>query len=539
MINVIPTRATFSPAEPVTVELTGELTSVELWHLDTLVAHMPKAAGATTVDFGTRPVGGYGVVARADGRAVATTALDVLERPFDRPRYGFVADYPANHDPTELIDTVRHLHLNLVQFYDWAHRYAQLVPDTETYLDPLGRELSLSTVRAMIEALHGVNSLALGYAAVYAVGGADWPIWEQAGLLTADGEPHRFTDDLLLVVDPANEKWMDHFCGDLAVAMSGVGFDGFHLDSYGWPKRAYRADGSVCDLNEAFATLLTRIAEKVPRSQNMFNNVNDFPTWSTTQAPQDATYIEVWAPHTSLAHLGALAERARGFRKGRPPILAAYLSVYRNAPAEQANAAAQLTMSTIFSHGATHLLNGESNRILVDPYYPSNHDSEPSTREIMTHWYDFLVRYGDLLLAPDAVDVTRSYTGGINEDLVVDAPPGVRFSTDAEPGAIWIRVVRTSLGLIIHLINLTGQTEIGWDTPKQPIEAVLGVKLRALRTLATLAPLAAAPGDDPALTALPVEPEGRYDAITLPPLGAWTMVLLPDPAGWPTPDSGQ
>lgn len=539
MKQVVPTRATFLPAEPVTVEVSGAVTSVELWHLDALVAQVPVVDGATAIDFGARPVGGYGVRARTDDRIVATTALDVLECAFDRPRYGFVADYPPNHDAEELTDTVRKLHLNLVQFYDWAYRYAQLVPGTDTYLDPLGRELCLPTVRAMIEALHGVHSLALGYAAVYAVGGADWPRWKQAGLFTAEGEPHRFTDDLLLVVDPANAEWMEHFCKDLAGAMSQVGFDGFHLDSYGWPKRAFRADGSVCDLNEAFSTLLTQIAQEVRGSQNMFNNVNDFPTWSTAQAPQEATYIEVWAPHTTLAHIGSLAERARRFGNGRPPILAAYLSVYRSASTEQADAAAQLTMSTIFSHGATHLLNGEGDRILVDPYYPSNHNSQPSTRKIMARWYDFLVRYGDLLLAQDAVDVTRSYTGGINEDLVVDAPSGVRFSTDAEPGAIWIRVTRTSLGLIIHLINLTGQAETGWDTPKRPIESVSGARLRALRTLATLAPLAATPSDDPSLMALPVRPDGRYDTITLPPLGAWTMVVLPDPVGWPTSDSAQ
>jgi len=190
-------------------------------------------------------------------------------------------------------------------------------------------------------------------------------------------------------------------------------------------------------------------------------------------------------------------------------------------------------MSTIFSHGATHLLNGEGDRVLVDPYYPSNHDSAPGTREIMRHWYDFLVRYGDLLLAPDAVDVTRSYTGGINEEILVDAPEGVRFSTDAEAGSVWIRVVRNRFGLVVHLINLTGQDNTAWDAPKNPITPVGGVRLRVLRTLATLTPLVAAPGEDPALAELRVEPDGRYDEIELPSLGPWTMIVLPDPAGWP------
>ena len=40
------------------------------------------------------------------------------------------------------------------------------------------------------------------------------------------------------------------------------------------------------------------------------------------------------------------------------------------------------------------------------------------------------------------------------------------FSTEAMPGTVWTRVVRTPLGLVIHLINLVGQTETAWDAGK-------------------------------------------------------------------------
>ena len=532
-MELIPTKSTFTPTQPITVDAVGA-DSVELWHLDRLVQVAEVVDGSAT--FPAQPIGGYGLVARSAGGTSALSAVDVLHSPFDRPRYGFVADFPSAHGPQELVETARTLHLNLIQFYDWAHRYAQLVPDTDDYIDPLGRQLSLTTVREMTTALRGINTLSMGYAAVYAVGGVDWDTWEQAGLFKADGEPHRFTDDLLLVVDPSNEQWMKHFTGDLTQSMEQVGFDGFHLESYGWPKRAFRADGTVCDLNDAFATLLSRIHTDAPPARYMFNNVNDFPTWSTTKAPQDATYIEVWAPHNTLAHLGNLIERARAFQPGVAPILAAYLSVYRDEPVERADATARLTMATIFSHGATHLLMGEGDRVLVDPYYPRNHQAGETTRQLMSSYYDFLVRYGDLLLAPDAVDVTRSYTGGINEDIVADAPDGVRLSTDAEPGTIWIRVVRTGRGLIIHLINLTGQDEIGWDVAKRPVAGVSGVRLRALKTLAMRTPHAASPDGDPALRPLPVQSDGLYDVISLPDLGAWTVVVLPDPESWPAPD---
>jgi dextranase len=603
-MELIPMKATFTPGEPVDIELVGAhgATIVQLWHLDRLVGEVSVGDGAVHRDRGAPAparrhdpigideslykVGGVGepgnlgeagslvntATVGADGRVVAfddvaeggyavlatdsigtqaATAVDVLADPFLRPRYGFVAEFPPDGTAHALVDTTRRLHLNLIQFYDWAHRYAQLVPDTPEYLDPLGRRLSLHTVRELTAALGHVGSLAMGSAAVYAVGGVDWDDWKHAGLFKADGEPHRFPDDLLLVVDPSNPEWLKHFAADLRLAMVELGFDGFHLDSYGWPKRAYRADGTVCDLAEAFPILLEHLRSDVSSARLLFNNVNDFPTWSTTRTRQNGTYIEVWSPHTTLGHLGGLAERARAIRACPPPILAAYLTTYAAQPAQFADATARLTMATIFSHGATHLLNGAGGTVLVDPYYPKNHISGASTRRLMQTWYDFLVRYGDLLLDPGAVDVTRSYTGGINEDLIFSAPEGVRVSTDPEPGTVWVRVVRTRLGLVLHLINLSDQAETGWDTPKHPVTGVSGVRLRALKTLAMLPPRSATPDGDGALHPLPVdsvsarsersEPrsanigdsDATYDVLELPELGAWTMVVLPDPVTWP------
>jgi dextranase len=541
-VKLIPTKATFAPGEKIEIELVdasggaSREIAVQLWHLDHLVETASIAEGWAR--FGPQPVGGYGLVAVdiADPSSpVAIGAMDVLASPFDRPRYGFIAEFNAGRDSGGLAAAARGLHLNLIQFYDWAHRYAQLVPDTEVYLDPLNRLLSLDTVRTMTAALAEVGSRSMGYAAVYAVGGVDWETWKDAGLFKTDGEPHRFTDDLLIVVDPANERWMAHFIGDLRRSMEEVGFNGFHLDSYGWPKRSLRADGTVCDLNEAFPRLLEQIREVLPASEFMFNNVNDFPTWSTTKTDQDATYIEVWAPNTSLAHLGGLIDRARGFGSATPPILAAYLSVYTNSPVEAADDAARFVMATIFSHGGTHLLNGESDTLLVHPYYPQNHVAEASTRQLMSKWYDFLVRHGDLLLAPEAIDVTRSYTGGINEDLFFIAPDGVRISTDAEPGAIWVRVVRTNLGLVVHLINLSDQTEIAWDAAKHPVRKSAGVKLRWLKTLGQRPPMVADPDGNPSLQQItPIDDGSAYDEIELPELGAWTMLVLPEPAHWPS-----
>lgn len=539
-MNLIPLKASYLPSDPIGIELElshGEEDGkylVQLWHLDTLISE--RVSAGNKVVFDSQKFGGYGVKALDPSdktKCVGSTSIDVLNTPFERPRYGFVAEFGEGRSPEQLARTVRKLHLNMIQFYDWAFKYAQLVPNTEKYLDPLNRELSLATVKGMTSALTKVGSKSMGYAAVYAVGGTEWDQWEDAGLFKTEGQPHRFTDDLLLVVDPSNEKWMEHFTSDLSQSMQEVGFDGFHLDSYGWPKKAFRSDGTICDLNQAFSKLLARIRRNVPDSSFMFNNVNDFPTWSTTQSDQDATYIEVWAPHTTLRHLGLLIDRARACRPGFPPILAAYLSVYSRVSVSEANDAARLVMATIFSHGGTHLLNGESEVILVDPYYPQNHKAEESTVELMRNWYDFHVRYGDLLLAPEAIDVTRSYTGGINEDLIFAAQGGQAIATDPEPDTVWVRVVRTDLGLVIHLINLIGQEETDWDRRKSPIPDIKGLRLRILKTLGVDSPYLVDPERSPWPQHMETKDDGSDSLeIDIPDFGAWAMVVLPNAERW-------
>ena len=85
---LIPHRAGYAPGDEVVVELDppaagpGELVVTRLAET---VRRVPVAAGETRVALGTFPRGGYGV--RAGAR---TTAFDVLDDPFERPRYGFV-----------------------------------------------------------------------------------------------------------------------------------------------------------------------------------------------------------------------------------------------------------------------------------------------------------------------------------------------------------------------------------------------------------------------------------------------------------------
>lgn len=531
-MRLVPDRAGYRPGEPVAIELIPPAAApgvVEVTRLDAVVRRIDVPAGTSSVPLGEFERGGYGV--RLAG---ASTAFDVLDDRFERPRYGFVVRLTDPDRIESVVRTFRRLHLSAAQLYDWAYRHSELLPPARTYTDPLGQERDLEVVDGMSRALAAAGVAPLGYSAVYAIGSDEQDAWPGSILLRSDGAPYRLGEDFLVLVDPAEPAWLAHYLEQLASVVEATALEGFHLDQYGWPKFARRSDGARVDLAASFATLLAAVRERLPEAAFVFNNVNDFPTDVTAPAPQDATYIEVWPPHSTLQDLARLATTARAARAEHPPILSAYLSCFAH-DETRAVAAAELVMATAFSHGATHLLLGEDGAALTDPYYPRHHVLSESALEALVPWYDFAVRYGDLLYDPAQSDVTCSFTGGINEDVVVTGAP---VSTSAEAGALWTRVVRTPLGVLVHLIDLTAQTETEWDAGKTPAapRSRVAVELSMVAPdtvvrfatvdapdLVELAPAGLAVSEHAdALTA--AQSSVRYE---LPPFRVWAFLWIP------------
>jgi dextranase len=522
MTVLIPTKATYAPGEPIAIEVRGLAapTDLSVWHLDRRVATV-RVERDELIELPPLRRGGYGVEA-----AGAATAVEVLPDPLERARYGFVARYEPGRDISGVVENVRRLHLTAVQFYDWMYRHAKLVPPADVFEDALGQTVSLETTRRLASALRGAGALPLAYAAVYAAGRDEWPQWEEHGLFRADGSPWTLGEDFLWNVDPTSPAWVDHFSADLRDALGASGFAGFHLDQYGQPKRALRKDGSVVDLAKGFPSLLERLRSDLDGARLIFNNVNDFPTWATARSPQDAIYIEVWAPHTRLGHLAELVTKARSYDRDKPVILAAYLSSYATAGEDEAAAAERLQHATVLSHGGTVLLHGEERNVLTEAYYVSNHALGDDAADAARRCYDFAVRYGDVLFDRDAEDVTRMVTGGLNEEIRVVAP--VTVATDCGPGSLWVRVVRTAEGTVVHLIDLSNQDDDLWDSPKRPGEPLAGVRVSVERDGAAAPRIALATPEAPGLRALQSSFDGRYDSVELPPFGPWGMLLIRD-----------
>jgi dextranase len=172
------------------------------------------------------------------------------------------------------------------------------------------------------------------------------------------------------------------------------------------------------------------------------------------------------------------------------------------------------------------LLHGEDHSVLTEAYYARHGELEPETHDATRRYYDFAVRYGDLLFDRSAVDLTRTHLGGVNEEVKIDA--WVPVSLESAPGTLWARVTRISSGLLVSLVNLAGQTDDLWDAPKRATEPSGAVQLTLERRGAD-APrfLFAEPDGAVALAELESSYDGRYDTVSLPQFGAWSIVWIP------------
>ncbi len=432
-------------------------------------------------NLGTFAEGGYSV-AWKDGTQTISSAFEVLDDSWARLRYGFVAEFSDAVVTEDYQDWARKLHLSAIQFYDWAWKHEFVTTDKTHYDDPLGQEISTAKIKELISAYKEVGATPCGYVAVYAVDLDGWTRWKDAGLYDSMGTPYQLGDDFLRVLDPADPAWLEHLITQLRKA-SEFGFPAFHLDQYGYPRIAMKSDGSRVDLADQFPKMLEQIVESVPECRHIFNNVNDYPTWRTTRTNQDATYIEVWDPHSTYGTLANLVTKTRELNSSKPIILSAYLQRFGEISSEddlaKAMASFELTCASITSGGASHLALGGDGRILYHAYYVTNYLASGSPLRKFRNYYDFIVAAGDLLYDPSRVDVSRIDAFGVNTEIQFTSD--ANCSPEATPGSLWIRVFRGHTGITLHVINLLDQDDAIWNEFKNPVSrtATLSVSIDA------------------------------------------------------------
>lgn len=473
---------------------------------------------------------GYLVEAVIDSDAGTGTgygAADVLNDWRDDPRYGFLSEFaPGDTGQAARAAWMAGLHLNCAQFYDWAYRHDRLLPPGPRYRDPMGRRLSLDSVRASISACADAGIASLGYAALYA-GLPDFAAAHPDWRITDGGGAPEHLAGLFCLMNPGDPGWRAHLLGQLGQALDTLPFGGFHLDQYGYPRTAWDSSGRPVDVGAGLAGLASAasalVAGRRPDGGVIANAVGGWPAAEFAAVPQLASYIEVWPPHTRYEDLVALADLARQGAR-RPVILAAYpafLGVSPRPAPGLASGGLGLLTAVILAAGGWPLLAGEAGRVLADPYYPRHVAPPAAAMATLTGLLRFGVVFRDWLRGPLVRSVEPAFLAGPAAEW--------DFSTGAcvrpEAGSVWARASTTPGWTVLSLVSLRGVTDVSWDRP-QPHARPGSVTVTLPRHLRRPACWAASPRRG--LERLPVMagPGGRYRVRV--PVRLWTLLGIAD-----------
>jgi dextranase len=230
-------------------------------------------------------------------------------------------------------------------------------------------------------------------------------------------------------------------------------FDGIHLDQYGDPKVGYDAQRKMFDLGQAIADTITETHKVVDENRKdgavVFNCVTNWPVELASVADEDIIYIEVWEPYSNFSDLHNLVTYAQSLGTGKPVVLAAYVH-----PANSANP--MLMDAIIFGSGGGHIELGENFGYLAEAYFPKYDQPTASQKDLLQNYYDFAVRYQDLI-GPRTKEVTGKWIGNIQ---LGDLRVGVSEGSD-----VFALARESENALAISLVNLTGVSSFKWNVP--------------------------------------------------------------------------
>lgn len=483
-------------------------------------------------------VQGYGLEITL-GESVITTSFDVLHSWADRPRYGFLSDfYEADETDAKDIKSMLKYHINIVQFYDWMYKHEDLIPKDDYYVDLLGRKLSRKAVINKIEACKKAGMISLAYGAIYAASKEFYEGHKEWALYTNDGRPQNLGNWFYIMNISKSSPWRKHILNEFTQAILEMDFDGVHMDTYGFPKKAYSSlNGSheLEHLDEQFTSLVADTRHELSKVKDhpaiTFNAVSNWAIEKVAGSVQDAIYIEVWDPQSTYSHLYNLIGRAKELGR-KQVILAAYFEDFNQEKAIESKKCMNgfiLSMATIFASGGFHFALGEDNRVLPDPYYVKHELLEDIYVEEIRTYMDFIVRYGNLLFPGEYIDLSMTHTGGINTEYLFE---GGSFSPYPKSDTVWTMIREQKGYITIQLVNYTGITSEKWNEAKdnRP-DNVRDITVQALIDEEVLGVYIAAPGKDygraSRLDFNKVETDrGSAIRFAVPELEVWSLIYV-------------
>uniref|UniRef100_UPI0035E45CB9 glycoside hydrolase family 66 protein n=1 Tax=Thermoflexus sp. TaxID=1969742 RepID=UPI0035E45CB9 len=180
--------------------------------------------------------------------------------------------------------------------------------------------------------------------------------------------------------------------------------------------------------------------------------------------------------------------------------------------------------AVIFASGGYHIELGERDRMLADPYFPKHQPLSEDLREVLRRYYDFAVRYENVLALG-----TQDSTDEEARRVTIE---GVNTDPERACGKVWI-ITRQGGGFeTISLINLSDIPSPEWNRlspmPPTPLNE-LRVRYHTAREVKRVW-LASPDFATPRAMLLEFESgqdtRGNYIAFTVPRLEYWDLIVI-------------
>ncbi|MDR4945189.1 glycoside hydrolase family 66 protein [Neobacillus cucumis] len=465
-----------------------------------------------------------------------TIAVDVSSDWSKFPRYGFLSSFPdmSNKQMKTVISQLNRYHVNGLQFYDWHYKHHLPIKlennePASHWEDIANRPVSLKTLKTYIDLAHERNMKTMAYNLLYgALAEAEkdgvnkeWRLFkdQQRNAYDFHPLPADWKSNIYLV-NPANREWQNYLINQQKKVYKALPFDGWHIDQLGPRENVYDYNGNPVALDKSFQAFIAKAKKEMPKKRLVMNAVSQYGQTQISQSPVDFLYTEVWDQDKYFIDLKRIIDENKKYSRGKyNTVLAAYMdSEYSNQKGQFNEPGILLTNSVIFASGGAHLELGE--HMLSKEYFPNeNLKMSSSLQTSLTHYYDFLVAYENLLR--DRVQ---------EEPVSVDSYDGVQYSSQPEQGKIWTMAKQNATKKIIHFINFCDATTLEWrDTNANQVEPKnqkdLTVKLAEHRQIKKI--WIASPDKQNSLPfPLTFKQENNEVTFTLPSLKYWDMVVI-------------
>lgn len=352
-----------------------------------------------------------------------TIAVDVSSDWKRFPRYGFVATFGSDKTTGVVRNEMTWLnrcHINAVQFQDWHYCHDWPLGGTRekplsTYRDIANRIIYTSAVKNYISRQHqlGMKSffynLCFGVLDGYESRGVkeDWLVFKDKNHTTKDKHdlPDSWKSDIYLA-DPSNPEWQA-FLGDRNDDVYAcLDFDGYQIDQLGTRPTLYDYFGNQVNLPAGYASFIKAMKERHPQKRLIMNAVSEYGAKEIGSTGRtDCFYNEVWGCHSNnsltlaeakFTNLRNIIMNNRSYNADLQTVFAAYMN-YCCDNGNFNTPGIVMTDAVMFALGGSHLELG-GDHMLCREYFPyASLKMTPELEDWMTHYYDFLTAYENLL----------------------------------------------------------------------------------------------------------------------------------------------